>query len=100
MAPAMLTDDRYFRQDLLFRLNTVEIDLPPLRDRREDVPELLEHFLILYAKRYGQPVPAITPEAMTALRHPDWPGNVRALRQDRKSVVRGKRVAVHVDPGG
>src|SRR3546814_7570671 len=66
------SSDVCFRS-LLFRLNTVEIDLPPLRDRREDVPELLEHFLILYAKRYGQPVPAITPEAMTALRHHDWP---------------------------
>src|SRR3546814_1585815 len=87
MAPAMLTDDRYFRQDLLCRLNTVEIDLPPLRDRREDVPELLEHFLILYAKRYGQPVPAITPEAMTALRHHDWPGNVRALRHAVERAV-------------
>ncbi|MCM8731285.1 sigma-54-dependent transcriptional regulator [Hephaestia sp. GCM10023244] len=87
MAPAMLADDRYFRQDLLFRLNTVEIDLPPLRDRREDVPELLEHFLILYARRYGQPVPAITPEAMTALRHHDWPGNVRALRHAVERAV-------------
>ncbi len=87
MAPAMLSDDRHFRQDLLFRLNTVEIDLPPLRDRREDVPELLEHFLILYAKRYDRPVPAISPEAMTALRHHDWPGNVRALRHAVERAV-------------
>src|SRR3546814_7915271 len=87
MAPAMLTHDRYLRQDVLFLLNTDEIDLPLLHDRREDVPELLDHFLILYAKRYGQPVPAITPEAMTALRHHDWPGTVRALRHAVERAV-------------
>jgi DNA-binding NtrC family response regulator len=68
-----------FREDLLFRLNTVQIRIPPLRDRREDVPLLAAHFLRRYAQRYRKPVKAFAPDTMEALlRHP-WPGNVREL---------------------
>ena len=68
-----------FRQDLLFRLNTIEIHLPPLRDRREDIPRLAAHFLSTYAQRYRKPVGAFEPAALESLlRHP-WPGNVREL---------------------
>ncbi len=68
-----------FRQDLLFRLNTVEIRLPPLRDRAEDIPVLAEHFLRLHRERYRRQIMGFTPEAFTALREHLWPGNVREL---------------------
>ena len=68
-----------FRQDLLFRLNTVEIRLPPLRDRLEDIPVLAEHFLKVHRERYRRPIVGFTPEALEALRHHLWPGNVREL---------------------
>ncbi|HEU4932224.1 MAG TPA: sigma-54 dependent transcriptional regulator [Pyrinomonadaceae bacterium] len=68
-----------FRQDLLFRLNTVEIRLPPLRDRLEDIPVLAEYFLKLHRERYRRPIMGFTPEALDALRHHLWPGNVREL---------------------
>jgi DNA-binding NtrC family response regulator len=68
-----------FRQDLLFRLNTVEIRLPPLRDRLEDIPVLAEHFLKIHRERYRRPIIGFTPEALEALRHHLWPGNVREL---------------------
>ncbi len=68
-----------FRQDLLFRLNTVEIHLPPLRDRREDIPVLAEHFLRQHSERYRRGVVAFTPQALDALREHPWPGNVREL---------------------
>jgi DNA-binding NtrC family response regulator len=68
-----------FRQDLLFRLNTVEIHLPPIRDRREDIPMLAMHFLRQHAGRYRKNMEGFDPAAMQALlRHP-WPGNVREL---------------------
>jgi DNA-binding NtrC family response regulator len=68
-----------FRQDLLFRLNTVEIHLPPLRDRREDIPALAEHFLRQHSERYRRGVVSFTPQALEALREHAWPGNVREL---------------------
>lgn len=68
-----------FRQDLLFRLNTVEIRLPPLRDRLEDIPLLADYFLKIHRERYRRPIAGFTPEALEALRHHLWPGNVREL---------------------
>jgi DNA-binding NtrC family response regulator len=87
MTTEMLRDPRHFRQDLLFRLNTVEIDLPPLRDRREDIPALVDHFLDHYAHRYGRQLPGLTPEARVALASSNWPGNVRALRHAVERAV-------------
>ncbi|HVJ01358.1 MAG TPA: sigma-54 dependent transcriptional regulator [Sphingomonas sp.] len=87
LPPEKLHDESHFRQDLLFRLNTVEIDLPPLRERREDVPELIDHYLGHYARRYGRPVPELSPAARAALLHHDWPGNVRALRHALERAV-------------
>ncbi|NYT42045.1 sigma-54-dependent Fis family transcriptional regulator [Sphingomonas sp. R-74633] len=87
LPPEKLRDEGHFRQDLLFRLNTVEIDLPPLRERREDVPQLIEHYLQHYAKRYGRPVPALSPAARMLLLEHDWPGNVRALRHALERAV-------------
>lgn len=68
-----------FRPDLLFRLNTVEIHLPPLRERRDDIPALAAHFLARYGRRYRKPVTGLDPAAMQALLQYPWPGNVREL---------------------
>jgi len=87
MSRDRLTDEGHFRQDLLFRLNTVEIDLPPLRERREDIPLLVAHFLALYARRYDRPPPELSEAARDALTAHDWPGNVRALRHAVERAV-------------
>jgi len=68
-----------FRQDLFFRLNTVEIHLPPLRERPEDIAALAEHFLRLYAQRYRKGLAVFEPAALEAMRSYAWPGNVREL---------------------
>ncbi len=82
-----LADEKRFRQDLLFRLNTIEIALPPLRDRREDVPLLLDHYLGLYARKYDKPQRELPPAVLEALVRHDWPGNVRALRHASERAV-------------
>ncbi len=68
-----------FREDLLYRLNTVEIQLPPLRARREDIPVLAAHFLARHAARYRKPLHGFAPDALQALLAHPWPGNVREL---------------------
>jgi DNA-binding NtrC family response regulator len=68
-----------FRQDLLFRLNTVEINLPPLRDRREDIEPLAAYFLLQHKERYHRGIEGFNDEATEALRRHSWPGNVREL---------------------
>jgi DNA-binding NtrC family response regulator len=68
-----------FRQDLLFRLNTVEIALPPLRDRREDIPVLADRFLGQHARRYRKELAGFEPAALQRLQEHLWPGNVREL---------------------
>jgi DNA-binding NtrC family response regulator len=76
-----------FREDLLYRLNTVEIRLPPLRDRRDDVPWLVALFLRQQAARSGKAAAELTPGAMRALLHHPWPGNVRELRHAVERAV-------------
>ena len=73
------TLERRFREDLLFRLNTVEIHLPPLRERREDIPLLAMHFLRQYAQRYRKEIHSFDQAALSALLDHPWPGNVREL---------------------
>jgi DNA-binding NtrC family response regulator len=68
-----------FREDLLYRLNTVEITIPPLRDRREDIPLLAAQFLARHAGRYRKPLSGFRPDAMEAMLRYGWPGNVREL---------------------
>lgn len=75
-----LTTDTLFRQDLLYRLNTVELTLPPLRERREDIPLLVDYFLGLYAQKYHQKKPRVSRGLLNSLMSYDWPGNVRSLR--------------------
>jgi DNA-binding NtrC family response regulator len=87
LPPERISDESIFRQDLLFRLNTVEIDLPPLRERREDIPLLIEHFVALYAKKYGKAQRQLPNDVMAALTAYDWPGNVRALRHAAERAV-------------
>jgi two-component system nitrogen regulation response regulator NtrX len=69
-----------FREDLFYRLNVVPVKLPPLRERREDIPELVSHFLARIATGRRMPAPRISEEAMAALQAHDWPGNIRQLR--------------------
>jgi DNA-binding NtrC family response regulator len=68
-----------FRQDLLFRLNTIEIPLPPLRERREDIPALASHFVKQHAQRYRKNISGFEPQALQALLDHPWPGNIREL---------------------
>ncbi|MFN7942916.1 MAG: sigma-54 dependent transcriptional regulator [Thermoanaerobaculia bacterium] len=86
-----------FRQDLLFRLNTVEIRVPPLRERRDDIPPLAAHFLAALAGRYRKTIEGFTPEAMGALLAHPWPGNVRELEHVVERAVlmtRDRRIGV------
>jgi transcriptional regulator with GAF, ATPase, and Fis domain len=68
-----------FREDLYYRLNVVHLIVPPLRERRSDIPLLLEHFLDRFARTAGQAPPAFTPEALAVMTDYGWPGNVREL---------------------
>jgi DNA-binding NtrC family response regulator len=87
LAAERLSDETRFRQDLLFRLNTIEIHLPPLRDRRADIPLLLDHYLKLYERKYDRPDRLVPADVMEPLVKHDWPGNVRALRHAAERAV-------------
>jgi DNA-binding NtrC family response regulator len=76
-----------FREDLLFRLNTVEIHLPALRERREDIPALAAHFLARYSARYRRPVQGFDPASVQTLMQYSWPGNVRELEHTIERAV-------------
>ncbi len=78
-----------FRADLYYRLNVVSIELPPLRERREDIPMLMEHFMLLAATRYNRPQPEVSDEQMHRLMAHAWPGNVRELRNVADCLVLG-----------
>jgi len=73
-------EEKRFREDLFYRLNVVPVAIPPLSERRDDVPALAEHFFTRYANEQGVPAPEVAPEALAALQAYDWPGNVRQLR--------------------
>jgi DNA-binding NtrC family response regulator len=84
-----------FREDLLFRLNTVEICLPPLRNRCEDIPSLAGYFLERYSTRYRRPLQGLEPAALQIMLHYGWPGNVRELDHTIERAVlmaRGDRI--------
>ena len=87
LTPEHLADADRFRQDLFYRINTVEITLPPLRERREDIPLLLEHFIAFYAQKYNFPVKRLSATALDELVAHAWPGNVRALRHAVERAV-------------
>lgn len=77
----------HFRIDLYHRLNVLSIELPPLRDRPEDIPILVEHFLEDCARRHLRPIPEVAPELLEYLAQYDWPGNVRQLRNAIENMV-------------
>ena len=80
-----------FREDLFFRLNVVPIHLPPLRERKDDIPPLVDHFLRKFSRENGRPVDRVSPEAMKMLLEHHWPGNVRELENCvERAVVLGE----------
>lgn len=76
----VLGDESRFRKDLIYRINTVEITIPPLRDRPEDISLIAEHYAAVYTKKYGKPLLEFTKEAMKKLKKYPYPGNVRELQ--------------------
>ena len=76
-----------FRDDLFYRLNVIHIDVPPLRERSEDIPALLRYFVCVHAARLGRPVIEFTPDALTCLAEYDWPGNVRELKEMSERLI-------------
>jgi two-component system response regulator HydG len=80
-----------FREDLLYRINTIQIDLPPLRERKEDIPGLLDYFTGKYARKYGKPTCTIDKTALKQLLDYPWPGNIRELQHmSEKAVILGE----------
>ncbi|MBX2817899.1 MAG: sigma-54 dependent transcriptional regulator [Saprospiraceae bacterium] len=82
-----MVNENKFRQDLLYRINTVEIVLPPLRNRIEDIPTLANHFLKTFSEKYDRPELILTAEAIDSLRKHLWPGNIRELRHTIERAV-------------
>jgi len=87
LAPDKLADENRFRQDLLYRINTVEITLPPLRQRREDIPLLLQHYAAFYTQKYNLPPRRFSSALIDKLTAWSWPGNIRALRHAVERAV-------------
>ena len=84
--PAMVQDGR-FQEDLFYRLNVIPIALPPLRERREDIPSLIEHFVNKHAQRTGRKIERVEDGVLAALQQYDWPGNVRELENTIERAV-------------
>jgi two-component system, NtrC family, response regulator HydG len=87
LTPAELRAPSRFRQDLLYRINTIEIRVPALRERREDIPAIARHYARLYARKYNKSEPQLTAAALDRLNAYDWPGNVRELRHAIERLV-------------
>ncbi|MHB8337682.1 MAG: sigma-54-dependent transcriptional regulator [Ignavibacteriaceae bacterium] len=82
-----LISEKRFRQDLLYRVNTIEIHLPPLRKRFEDIPLLVDHFINIYCKKYNKSMKKISAQAQSKLTQYHWPGNIRELQHMIERVV-------------
>ena len=90
--------DKLFREDLYYRLNVVSVTLPPLRQRKEDIPKLTQYFLGKYGKELGISAPSIRPEALDFLQTHSWPGNVRELENViRKSLLLAQDYTINAD---
>ena len=85
-----MIDEETFREDLYYRLNTIEIEIPPLRDRIEDLPVLVKHFLVKYGKKYQRPNLNISDGALKKMSSYRWPGNIRELENfvERVSILK------------
>src|SRR5205807_2133333 len=94
----MVAEGRY-RSDLYYRLNVFPVVLPPLRERREDIPRLVQHFTHKFARRMGRQIESIPAEAMDALVQYPWPGNVRELENViERAVILSARTVLHINP--
>ncbi|MEM8966257.1 MAG: sigma-54 dependent transcriptional regulator [Bacteroidota bacterium] len=82
-----MVQNNEFRQDLLYRINTIEINLPPLRERAEDLEPLATHFLTMYSKKYNKPIHSISASAIKRMQKYHWPGNVRELQHSVERAV-------------
>lgn len=87
MSKAFLSNTDLFRSDLLYRINTVELIIPPLRERPQDIPALLIHYLSSYARKYRKPAKPIAASCLDVLSRYSWPGNVRALQHAAERAV-------------
>ena len=88
-----------FRQDLLYRINTVEIKLPQLRERQEDIPLLVDHFLSIFSKKYKKNIKGVSASALKILQKFHWPGNIRELRHtiERAVILSERQVLQPID---
>src|SRR5262249_19837357 len=99
--------ERRFREDLFYRINVIRIKMPALREKREDLPGLAQHFLEKYGRIMGKTITAIAPDAMERLLQHDWPGNVRELENvieravalETSSVIRAESLSREMRPG-
>ncbi|NQZ81976.1 MAG: sigma-54-dependent Fis family transcriptional regulator [Colwellia sp.] len=82
-----LKNDQQFRQDLLFRLNTVEINLPSLKERSDDIEPIALYYIDFYSKKYHKPLKPLDPEALSAIKSYSWPGNIRELRHSIERAI-------------
>ena len=91
---ARMVEEERFRQDLYYRINVINVHLPPLRERRDDIPLLAEHFVVRFARQMGKPITGISGDAMGILRRYHWPGNIRELENAMERAVALERSAV------
>ena len=83
----LLVPEKRFREDLFYRINVIQIRMPPLREKKEDIPRLVQHFLAKYSTLVGKRVEGITDEALACLARYLWPGNVRELENTIERAV-------------
>jgi len=101
LSAEQLRDPERFRPDLLYRINTIEIRIPPLRERPDDIPLLAEHFVRQYARKYGRAEITIPPDAMARLAQYPWPGNVRELKHAvERAVIMSENASFPLDSIG
>ena len=82
-----LVKEKLFRADLFYRINVLSLVVPPLRERREDIPFLLDYFLNIFCKKYNKKIKGIEPEGIELFYQYDWPGNTRELQNIMEPVV-------------
>lgn len=97
MPLSQMIEEKKFRQDLLYRINTIEIKLPPLRNRTEDVPALAEHFREFYSKKYSKSIKKLSQSTINRMKKYDWPGNIREMQHSVERAVILTRDA-EIDP--
>jgi DNA-binding NtrC family response regulator len=98
LSTPQMRDPARFRQDLLYRINTIELHLPPLRERQEDIPVIAEHFASHYARKYGKPRLRLDTAVIDRLRAYPWPGNVRELRHViERAVILSEHPVLQLD---